>query len=77
MVDGVDILPSANRHGVTDEQINHAIANVIIVLEDPDDDTLMWFIGPADESGRLLEVLIADGGRVIHAMWCRDKFLPP
>lgn len=41
MVDGVDILPSANRHGVTDEQINHAIANVIIVLEDPDDDTLM------------------------------------
>ena len=70
----MEIADSARKHGLTDEQIRHALRNTIRVLADPDDDSLEWWIGP-DESGQLVELLVVDEACVIHAMPCRPRFL--
>ena len=71
----MEIVGSARKHGLTDDQIRHALRNTIRVLVDPDDESLEWWIGP-DDAGQLLELLVVDEIRVIHAMPCRAKFLP-
>lgn len=69
------ITDSARRHGVSDDDITHAIRNAFRVLPG---DGFEFFIG-ADNSGRFLEVGVrtdTDGEPVVfHAMPARPKFL--
>lgn len=71
----VNIHPSALKHGVDAEDIEHAIANAI-VIEDLDDD-MRLYLG-ASRSAALLEVLSLvrtdDSELVIHAMPMRAKY---
>ncbi len=72
----VDVLPSANKHGVSVEDIEHAVRNALAI--DELDDDLRLYIGPS-RSGSLLEVisLMREGDRgelVIHAMAMRPKY---
>lgn len=69
-----EILPSARKHGISDEDMMHAFRNAIAVF---DLDELLMTIGPST-TGQLIEVgFIADNGRnyIIHAMNARKKFL--
>jgi hypothetical protein len=69
----VEIADSARKHGVADEDIEHAVRNAIRVVSQGDRDL---YIG-ADRTGRLLEVVtLDDDGQpvAIHAMALRPKF---
>jgi hypothetical protein len=75
----VEITPAGRKHGVSDEDIAHAIANAIRLIEH--DDGLL-FIGP-DHAADLLEVLARQGTEglvVFHAMPLRpsyrERYLP-
>ncbi len=71
----VEIHLSARKHGVADEDIEHAIDNVMSI-DDQDDDTRLY-LGPA-RNADLLEVvtIVRDDGSelVIHAMKMRPKY---
>jgi hypothetical protein len=70
----VEILGSAHRHGLADDDILHAVANAIAI--DPAHDDGIFFIGP-DHPGQLLEVLARqtpDGLVVFHAMPLSPKY---
>jgi len=71
----VDVHPSARRHGIADEDIQHAAENAM-AIEDQDDDTRLY-LGPA-RNAELLEVVAiarADGSELaIHAMPMRAKY---
>lgn len=71
----VEIHSSARKHGVADEDIEHAIDNVMSI-DDQDDDTRLY-LGPARNADLLEVVTIArdDGSElVIHAMKMRPKY---
>ncbi|MDA8072424.1 MAG: hypothetical protein M0Z40_01080 [Actinomycetota bacterium] len=68
------VLGSARRHGLADDDILHAIANVI--ASDPAHEDGIFFLGP-DHAGQLLEVLARqtpDGLVVFHAMPLTPKY---
>ena len=68
------VLASARKHGVDDDDIFHAYAHPIRVLQLDD---LTMLIGP-DQSGRLLEIGVSAGDGIdflVHAMPARSKFL--
>lgn len=71
----MEIHPSARRHGIADEDIEHAVTNAM-AIEDQDDDTRLC-LGPARDA-QLLEVvtIVRDDGSelVIHAMRMRPKY---
>lgn len=71
---------SAYRHGYVDDDIRHALRNLVAVAADPRDDNVTLFLGP-DRAANLIEVGILstdDGPLVIHAMAARTKrFRPP
>ena len=71
----MEIHPSARKHRIADEDIEHATANAM-VIEDQDDDTRLY-LGPS-RSADLLEVvtIVRDDGSelVIHAMGMRAKY---
>ncbi len=69
------ILSSANKHGVTDADIHHALDNTLRVFEGRDEELI--FIGPA-RNGIVLEVgvVLDDDPRIIHAMPARAKYWP-
>jgi hypothetical protein len=71
----VEVHSSARKHGVADEDIEHAIDNVMSI-DDQDDDTRLY-LGPA-RNADLLEVvtIVRDDGSelVIHAMKMRPKY---
>lgn len=71
----VEINSSAQRHGVADEDIQHAVDNAMSI-DDQDDDTRLY-LGPA-RNAELLEIvtLVRDDGSelVIHAMKMREKY---
>lgn len=72
----VDLHPSALKHGVAVDDIQHAVRNAM-VIDDLEDD-LRLYLGPS-RSGSLLEVitLVRDEARpelVIHAMAMRTKY---
>jgi hypothetical protein len=71
----VEIHGSARRHGVADDDIQHAVNNAM-ASDDQDDDTRLY-LGPS-ASGALLEVvtIVRDDGTelVIHAMPMRTKY---
>jgi len=65
---------SAHRHGISDDNIRHAINNAIASITRPDQPDFTMLIGP-DSRSALIEVGILqtdDQDYVIHA---RDKYL--
>lgn len=71
----MEIHPSARRHGIADEDIEHAVVHAM-AIDDQDDDTRLY-LGPARNSGLLEVVTIVrrDGPPlVIHAMTMRRKY---
>jgi hypothetical protein len=72
----VDIEASARKHGVSDDDMLHALRHHWRAFETDDPDVTM-FIGPSG-AGSPLEVGVVsddDGTAVIHAMRARPKFL--
>jgi hypothetical protein len=71
----VEIHPSARKHGIADEDIEHAINNAM-AIDDQDDDVRLY-LGPA-RNADLLEVgtiIRSDGTELaIHAMGLRPKY---
>lgn len=71
----MEIHSSARKHGVDEEDIEHAVDNAM-AIDDQDDDTRLY-LGPA-RNAELLEVvtLVRDGASelVIHAMKMRPKY---
>jgi len=71
----VEIHPSARKHGIADEDIEHAMRHAL-AIDDQGDDTRLY-LGPA-RSADLLEVvtIVRDDGSevVIHAMKMRPKY---
>ncbi len=72
----MEIHPSALKHGVPVEDVEHAVRNAM-VTEDLDDD-LRLYLGPS-RSGSLLEVIVVVRGGdrpalAIHAMPMRGKY---
>ena len=72
----VEVHPSALKHGLAIEDIEHAVRNAM-VSDDLDDD-LRLYLGPS-RSGSLLEVvvIVRGSGRselAIHAMPMREKY---
>jgi hypothetical protein len=71
----VEIHPSARKHGIADEDIEHAVRNAM-AIEDQADDTRLY-LGPA-RNAELLEVvtIVRDDGSelAIHAMAMRAKY---
>ena len=71
----MEIHPSARKHGIADEDIEHAIRHAL-AIDDQADDTRLY-LGPA-RSADLLEVatIVRDDGSevVIHAMKMRPKY---
>lgn len=73
----MEILPSARKHGISDDDIRHAYENAIASITVPDHPDFSMVIGP-DQSTQLLEVGILaddDNDYVIHAMPARPKYL--
>ena len=71
----VEIADSARKHGILDEDMQHAIRHPVRVMPGDGQDLVIG----ADRSGRLLEVVILDDDPeqqpiVIHAMTLRAKF---
>lgn len=73
----MDIAGSARKHGIPDDDILHALRNILRYIEqDYDGETRLFIIG-ADRGGRLLEIVVVpvtDPQRVIHADVLRPKF---
>lgn len=72
----MDIEASARKHGVSDDDMLHALRHHWQAFE-TDDDAVTMFIGPST-SAEPLEVGVVtddDGTAVIHAMRARPKFL--
>jgi hypothetical protein len=71
----VEIYDSARKHGVSDEDMAHAIANALVVADD--DEGKVLYLGP-DPSGNLLEVVSVEREKgdevVIHAMAMRRMY---
>jgi hypothetical protein len=71
----VEIHPAARKHGVADEDIQHA-ARHAMAIDDHDDDTRLY-LGPAHDASLLEVVTIvrADASELaIHAMKMRPKY---
>ena len=68
---------SARKHGVSIEDMEHAIRNHLHAFT-RDEDGFTMYLGPST-TGELLEVGIATRGeeaRIVHAMAARPEFLP-
>jgi len=71
----VEIADSARKHGLSDEDILHAVAHPVAPIAASAD--RIFFIG-ATQTGELLELVVLnpddDDPAVIHADLCRPKF---
>ncbi|MHB8318274.1 MAG: hypothetical protein ACYDEP_03440 [Acidimicrobiales bacterium] len=69
------IVASARDHGVADDDIRHALRNIIATADDPHDDDVILFLGP-DRASNLIEIGVLvdnDGPVIIHAMPARPR----
>lgn len=71
----MEVADSARKHGVGDEDIEHAVRNPVRVVPGEGRDLIIG----ADRAGRLLEVVVLDDDPneepiLIHAMPLRPKF---
>lgn len=72
----MEVLPSALRHRVEPEDIQHALRNAVVMEESADDPVRYLVLGP-DRAGNLLELVVMDrpqGPAVIHAMGMRAQY---
>jgi len=71
------IKDSARRHGVADEDMEHALRLWLVFhdLSDPEGKPFLLYVGP-DTAGRLIEVGINAQGDIVHAMPARKQYLP-
>lgn len=73
----MEILSSARKHGVSDEDIQHAVGHALVVADSDEDVDKVLYLGP-DRAGNLLEVVAAlradDTEVVIHAMPMRAMY---
>jgi transcriptional/translational regulatory protein YebC/TACO1 len=72
----VDLLASAKKHGITNENVRHAVANALSV-DEVDEDPIRYLILGPDTIGNLVEIVVLDrpnGPCVIHAMKMREKY---
>jgi hypothetical protein len=71
----VEVHPSARKHGVADEDIDHAVTNAMTIDQQEDDTRL--YLGPS-RTAEFLEIVTivrADGSELaIHAMRMRPKY---
>lgn len=83
--DGVElweapVAASAHRHGINDEDIRHALRNIVAVAADSRDEDVTLFLGP-DGAVNLVEIGVLstdEGPLIIHAMPARpNRFRPP
>ena len=73
----MEILPSARKHGISDDDIRHAFENAVASITVPDRPDFWMIVGP-DQSAQLLEIGVLaddDNDYVIHAMPARPKCL--
>jgi hypothetical protein len=75
----LEILATARKHGISDEDLRHALSNAVFDFPHQGDHELTMAIGPARNGVTMLEVgcLISEEGRlvVVHAMRARRKYL--
>ncbi|WP_100502224.1 hypothetical protein [Geodermatophilus chilensis] len=75
----IEILATARKHGVADDDILHALGNAIFAYPGQGDYELTMAVGPARNGVTMLEVgyLVGEDDRlvVIHAMRARRKYL--
>ena len=72
----VDILGSANRHGIDPSDVEHALRHALVVEEVREDPLRYLVLGP-DAAGNMLELVVMDrpqGPAVIHAMRMQAKY---
>jgi len=73
----VEILASVRRHGISDDDIRHAVENSLAGGRSDDETGFAMLVGP-DQSGNLIEVGIVvtdDIEYPIHAMRARNRYL--
>ena len=73
----VEIHPSARKHGIADEDIQHAVSNAM-TIDDQENDTRLY-LGPSHAADLLEVVTIVradDSELAIHAMKMRAKYRP-
>lgn len=73
------VAASAHRHDIADDDIRHALRNVVAVADDPGDDDVTLFLG-RDRAGNLVEVgvlVLEEGPLIIHAMAPRTHRFRP
>lgn len=72
----MDIEASARKHGVSDDDMLHALRHHWRAFE-TDDDAVTMFIGPSTSADPLEVGVVTDddGTALIHAMRARPKFL--
>lgn len=72
----MDIEASARKHGVSDEDMLHALRHHWRAF-DTDDPAVTMFVGPSRKAEPLGVGVVTDeeGTAIIHAMKARDKFL--
>ena len=73
----MEIRASARKHGISDDDIRHAINNAMASITRPDQPDFTMIIGPNGRAA-LLEVGLLetdDQDYVIHAMAAREKYL--
>ena len=58
----MEIHASARRHGISDEDILHALAHPLVV-EDLGDDPERWLVVGPDRAANLLEIVVLVPGR--------------
>jgi hypothetical protein len=71
----LEIHPSARKHGIADEDIEHAVTHAMAIDDTQDDARL--YLGPARNADLLEVVTIArddDSELAIHAMRIRPKY---
>ena len=63
----MDILVSARKHGIADEEILHAVAHALTV-DEVDEDPIRYLILGPDSGGNLLEIVVLDrpNGPCVH-----------
>lgn len=73
----MEILPTARKHGVSDDDIRHAVLNAVGAVRSQAQPDFVMYVG-ADQNASLLDVgvLEAEGDEyVIHAMQARPQYL--
>lgn len=73
----MDITVSARKHGVSEEDMRHALRHHQQAFSE-DEHGFKMYVGPST-TGELLEIGVATRGedaQIVHAMPARPKFLP-